>query len=255
MKHLSVGVALLFAATGCASNSTADDKDTAPTSSESTQTATPTETRTPKDPVLTPRPGEVIELDRHGSEYVFTKAGRYAVRLTRKLVHEVDVPEMWEVLRGEIFSSSEFSGGNGVFVVINASAGSARLPAHPCEDQAPVSVGPTARDLADALWAQPALQVTTPVAVTIGGRRGVHVRITLPEHVDPNACVGGQLALFSATSRPLDWTMLYGGAEMWILDVDDERWVIVANCDATCSPADHTTLNRMAESVTFIRND
>jgi len=251
MKRLSVATALLLATTACASNGTAADDETSPSSSP----PTPTETPTPKDPVLTPRPGEVFELDQDGPEYVFTKAGRYAVRLTPKLVHEVDVPDMWEVLRGEIFSTSEFSGGNGVFLVMQAPAGSTRLPADPCADQAPESLGPTAGDLADALKAQPILQVTRPAPVTIGERRGVHIRIKQPEGVAPKACVNGQVALFSPTSRPLDWTMLYGGAEMWILDVDGGRWVILATCDETCSQADRGTLRRMAESVTFTRND
>ena len=251
MKRLSVAAALIVATTGCASNGTADTDETSLSSSP----PTPAETATPKDPVLTPRPGEVIELDQDGPEYVFAKAGRYAVRLTPTLVHEVDVPDMWEVLRGEIFSTSEFSGGSGVFLVMNASARSTRLPADPCQDQAPVSVEPTARDLADALRAQPILQVTRPAPVMIGDRRGVHIRIRQPESVDPHACIDGQVALFSSTSKPLDWTMLYGGAEMWILDVDGDRWVIFTNCDETCTQADRGTLRRMAESVTFTTND
>lgn len=253
--RIPLATALLLAVTGCTSAGTAgSDSDDTGTPASSTTSTTPAGTPTPKDPVLSPRPGEVIELDQHGPEYVFTKAGRYAVRLSPRLVYEVDAPDMWEVLRGSHFSSSDYSGGQGVFSVIRAPASKTWLPTHPCRDRTPVPVGPSVRDLAHAMHAQPALQATGPRRITIDNRKAAHVRITLPDRVDPNACVEGELALFTSET-PTDWTMLYGGAEMWILEVDGERWVIFTNCDATCSPADIATLNQMAESVTFTRND
>ena len=247
--------ALLIAATGCTSSGTADDAHGGPAASPSpSHTGTPSETPTPQDPVLSPRPGEVIELDQQGPEYVFTRAGRYAVRLSPHLVYEVDAPEMWEVLDGRSFSSSDFSGGNGIFLVTDAPAGNTWLPAHPCRDQTPVLVGPTVRDLAQALHAQPGLRATKPTAVPIGDRRTMHVMVPDRPAADTNSCVGGDAALFTPT--PGDgWLTLWGGVEMWILEVDHRRWVIFANCGAAaCTSADWATLNQMAESVTFARN-
>ena len=74
-------------------------------------------------------------LDQHSPEYVFTREGRYAVRLTPELSYEVDAPDMWEAYRVRYFSTSDFSGGNGVFSVAGPVT-QAWLPAHPCRDRA-----------------------------------------------------------------------------------------------------------------------
>jgi hypothetical protein len=54
------------------------------------------------------------------------------VRLTPKLVYQVDAPDMWEVYQGRYFSTSDFSGGNGWFFA-NGAIAQAWLPVHPAE--------------------------------------------------------------------------------------------------------------------------
>ena len=250
----AVAAVLILGATGCTSAGTDDrrgDAHSGLTSSPAAGPETPTESQTPQDPVLSPRPGEVIELDQHGPEYVFTKAGRYAVRLTPELEYEVDAPEMWEVYRGRYFSTSDFSGGTGVFSVAGPLT-EAWLPAHPCRDRVLVPVGPTARDLADALAAQSVLDVTRPKAVSIAGGHGVYVEVRIPDRVNSAACQGGGVALFT-WRRPPDWWELSAGNAVtyWILDVDGQRLVLAGFCETTCTDADLEVLTGMAESVTF----
>ena len=194
-------------------------------------------------------------LDQHGPEYVFTKEGRYAVRLTPELVYEVDAPDMWEVYRGRYFSTSDFSGGTGVFSVAGPVT-NAWLPAHPCRDRALMPVGRTARDLADALAAQPVLKVTRPKPVSIAGGRGVYVEVRIPDRVNSAACQGGDVALFT-WKRPPEMVGAPAGNAMnyWILDVDGQRLILAGWCETTCTDADLEVLEGMAESVTFEREN
>jgi hypothetical protein len=255
--RMAAAVSLLrLGLTRCAMTAPADDAGDGPRAAPSTAAAsTPIDTPDPQDPVLSPRPGEVLELDQHGPQYVFTKAGRYAVRLTPDLVYEVESPDMWEVLDGRFFSTSDFSGGSGIFLVAEAPAGETWLPAHPCHDRKQVPVGPTARDLADALAAQPVFNATAPASTAIAGRTGVYLELSIPIEVDSSACEGGFVAGFTSSSRFPNW-YAYGEsglvAQLWILVVDGQRFVVTSICDTTCSKEDFQTLSNMAKSVTFV---
>ena len=193
-------------------------------------------------------------LDQHGPEYVFTKEGRYAVRLTPGLVYEVDAPEMWEVYRGRYFSTSDFSGGAGIFSVTGPVT-EAWLPAHPCRDRSLVPAGPTARELADSLAGQPVLEVTRPKPVVIASASGAYVEVRIPDRVNAAACHSGGVALFTSKRRPVDWWDLSAGEVVtyWILDMAGQRWIVAGVCDTACTQADFEVLAGMAESVTFER--
>ena len=251
-----VAAVLLFAATGCTSAGTGAIEGGVRSGLHllARQPRTPIESPTPQDPVLSPRPGEVIELDQHGPEYVFTKAGRYAVRLTPELVYEVDAPDMWEVYRGGLRHQRLLRRNRRL--LRRRPVAEAWLPAHPCRDRALVPVGPTARDLADALAGQPVLEVTRPKPVSITGGRGVYVEVRIPDRVDPGGASGGRVALFTWTRPPTTGGRCPGGESLiyWILDVDGQRLVLAGVCDATCSDADLEVLAGMAKSVTFTRH-
>lgn len=249
----TVAVCVLLATASC----TASEDNAEPSPSPSGALSLPTaSTPEPQDPVLSPRPGEVLELDRHGPDYVFTKQGRYAVRLNSHLVYEVDAPDMWEVYRGRYFSTSDFSGGAGVFSVAGPVT-HAWLPAHPCQDRALMPVGTTARDLADALSAQPVLQVTRPEPVSLTAGHGVYVEVRVPDRVASASCQGGGVALFGWRGQPPEWWELSTGNALyfWILDVDGQRLILAAFCETTCADADLKTLRGMADSVTFVREN
>lgn len=239
----------LLATASCTTTGRPDSAGPSPAPS-STAGATPES----QDPVLSPRPGEVLDLDQHGPEYVFTKEGRYAVRLTPELVYEVDAPDMWEVYRGRYFSTSDYSGGTGVFSV-DGPIIEAWLPAHPCLNRALVPVGPKARDLANALAAQPVLRVTRPKPVSIAGGRGFYVEVAIPDRISPSDCEHGEVALFTTTRRREDWWSLAAGEALtyWILDVHGQRFIAAGWCETACTDADLDVLAGMAESVTFER--
>ena len=243
----------LLATVSCTASEEHDNADPPP--SPSAAPSTPANPPEPQDPVLSPRPGEVLVLDQHGPEYVFTREGRYAVRLTPELVYEVDAPDMWEVYRGRYFSTSDYSGGSGVFSV-NGPVTDAWLPAHPCRDRALLPVGRTARDLANALAAQPLLKVTRPKPVSITSGRGVYIEVRIPYRVNSAACQGGDVALFT-WKRPPDWWEVPAGSVMnyWILNMDGQRLILAGWCEITCTEADFEVLGRMAESVTFEREE
>ncbi|RHW23604.1 hypothetical protein D0Z08_28680 [Nocardioides immobilis] len=253
--RLASAATLLLLVTSCGTTASDEDAGDGPSAPSSTAASTPLGTAEPQDPVLSPGPGEVLELDQHGSEYVFTKAGRYAVRLTPDLVYEVDSPDMWEVLDGRFFSTSDFSGGRGIFLVAEAPAGKTWLPAHPCRDRTRVPVGPTVRDLAEALATQPVFEATGPASAAIAGRTGVFLRLTLPDRFKWTTCDGGFAVGFTSKDRFPDW-YVYGEAgldvSLWILNVDGQRFVMISRCETACSDKDFEILRQMAESVTFI---
>ena len=204
---------------------------------------------------MSPRPGEVLELEQGGPEYVFTRAGRYAVRLSPNMVYEVDSPDMWEVLDGRFFSTSDFSGGQGIFLVAEAPADKTWLPTHPCRDRTRVPIGPTVRDLAEALDAQPVFEATGPTSTAIGGRTGVTLTLTISKQFNGSACEGGLVVGFTTRDWFPDW-YLHGEpglqARVWILEVEGQRFVMLSLCDTTCSDEDFELLRKMAESVTFV---
>ena len=253
--RLASAATLLLLVTSCGTTASDEDAGDGPSATSSTAASTPLGTAEPQDPVLSPGPGEVLELDQHGSEYVFTKAGRYAVRLTPDMVYEVDSPDMWEVLDGRFFSTSDFSGGQGIFFVAEAPAAKTWLPAHPCRDRTRVPVGPTVRDLAEALATQPVFEATGPASAAIAGRTGVFLRLTIPDRFKSSTCDGGLVVGFTSKDRFPDWYVRGEAgrdASLWILNVDGQRFVMITLCDTTCSDKDFEILRKMAESVTFI---
>lgn len=252
---MTVAAFALLTTVSCSSSKDNAGTPASPSPSE-VRSSKPANTPEPQDPVLSPGPGEVLELDQHGPEYVFTKKGRYTVRLNPDLVYEVDSPDMWEVYRGRHFSTSQFSGGVGVFSVAGPVT-DAWLPAHPCADRAVTPVGRTARALAEALSVQPLLKVTRPKPVSLPAGRGVYVEVRIPEGVNSGSCESGSVALFRWKGSAPEWWELAAGNALyfWILDVDSQRLILAGFCETACTDADLGTLGAMAESVTFVNEN
>ncbi len=183
------------------------------------------------------------------------RQGRYAVHVTPTLGYQVDVPDNWRALGGRFLNNPGDS--KGIFHVAPALANHTRLPAHPCRDHTTSLVGPTVSDLAYAVRRQPLLRVTKPRPVTLDGRHGLYVEVTIPDKVDASACSGGIVSLFEggdeAEADGWAWHEGYVG-HWWILDVQGERVVIMPQCDTSCVAQDVDTLDTMAESVTFTRD-
>ena len=117
-------------------------------------------------------------------------------------------------------------------------------------------VGPRARDLADALAAQPVLRVTRAEA-GLHRRRGFYVEVRIPDRVNSAACQSGEVALFTSSRRPPDWWDLPSGevVNYWILEADGQRRIVAGVCDTTCTATDFEVRAGMAESVTFEREN
>ena len=93
--------------------------------------------------------------------------------------------------------------------------------------------GPSVDDLANALVSLEDFETTAPVDVTVSGYEGKRVALTVPmdADVDPAAdphsasCHGGKFSLSSDR-----WYQSTGQSDdMWILDVDGERQLVVAS--------------------------
>ena len=173
------------------------------------------------------------------------RPGRYALRLTRKLGYEVDVPDTRFADEGVYLHTPESPG---IFLATTAGA-TTRLPRNPCTDMTGVPVGPTAADLAKALAAQPVLVTSTPDPVTLGGAAGYYLEVLVPTNLDESACVD-EVQLYRTGTTTMAWEQGYL-ARWWILDVHRVRVVVMNICDVSCSPKNLQTLTTMAESITF----
>ena len=206
------------------------------------------------EPTFTPAPGEVMTLPFGANGWATMRQGRYAVHVTPTLGYQVDVPDNWRALSGRFLSTPVESAS--VFHVAPALRNHTRLPAHPCRDHATRLVGPTVSHLARALRRQAVLKVTKPLPVTLGGRQGLYVKVTVPDNVDPSTCVEGSVTLFEGGDEAEDdgWVGDAGYVgHWWILDVHGERIVVMPQCDISCPAQDFDTLTTMAESITFTR--
>ena len=123
----------------------------------------------------------------------------------------------------------------------------------PCEGVTASDPGPTARNLADALVAQPGTRTTTPRRVTIDGHSGLYLEVTLPGEDRLNTCLRSAYTLWNANSGDS-----YRGDigdtvnRFWILDVDGTRVVITADTTPNETPADIAEIVAIATSAHFL---
>jgi hypothetical protein len=138
-----------------------------------------------------------------------------------------EAPEGWEGLPGP---GGSVSGVSPLPEGYESPAGAAMIihrgnwlysdPCRPDDDLNPdIPVGPTVDDFATALDSHPALEVTTPVDVTLAGYSGKYTELQVP--ADISGCV---------RYRPLEGTIYAQGPSnrwrFWILDVEGIRVVI-----------------------------
>lgn len=110
-------------------------------------------------------------------------------------------------------------------------------------------VGPTVDDLATALAEHWGSDATAPIDVMLDGFAGKEMVLTVPTDVDFSDCDSGQ---FRA------WTTIVGeryyqgpgqSDQLWILDVDGVRLVIVAAYFPETSPEDRAELQQIIDSI------
>jgi hypothetical protein len=215
------------------------------TTGPSTRTSAPEPTYT-----YTSAPGEVFLLPKD-SDFGTMGAGRYeAWRIGSPVHYEVDVPEGWRVLAGTYLNAP--TDGHGIFFVASLPNDRTDLAKHPCRDHTLFRVGPSVRDFVRAMQEQPVWEVSTPRPVTLDGKKGLYFEIELPSSVDPADCVKGSVSEWESGRNGMATTQSYRG-RWWVLDVDEERLVVMARCYDTCSERDLDTMSAMAASITFQR--
>jgi hypothetical protein len=123
----------------------------------------------------------------------------------------------------------------------------------PCEGVATDDPGPSVRDLADALRAQPGHRATRPRAVEVDGYSGLYLEVTLPGQERLSGCHKSQQTLWRTDAGDE-----YGGgiggsvSRLWILDVDGTRVVMVAGTTPNETPDEVAEVLAIAASTRFI---
>ena len=119
--------------------------------------------------------------------------------------------------------------------------------ADPCDTQ-PTRVGPSIRDLADALADQTRTTTTRPRPVTLDGHRGLYLELTT------GATNAGCTSHDLWRSAP---EFVYGQDtggivhHLWLLDIDDTRLVVAVSNYPDQTPAQHQELIDIAETIHY----
>jgi hypothetical protein len=164
---------------------------------------------------------------------------------------EVTVPEGWKAANEYYLltpTATGTGGPSGAGLVLGWTNFYVRLYSDPCRsavDEVPdVQVGPTVDDFVDAVQADPALEVTAPTDVELGGYPGRHFVLRGPS--DISGC---------AEWRPWEPGFYVQGIDnewdVWAVDVDGNRVVVVAQRFPATSAKVRGQLDDMVESITF----
>ena len=200
------------------------------------------------DPDEPPLAGGVRVLSQDVDGFVPVPAGRHAVRVSKSLLYQFDLPEDSEVYGGLFVNPGRDAGGDSIVYLAPADERTG-LPVDPCRDHTFRVVGPTVGDLAGALSRQPFLHVTKPVEVTVGGMHGLFVKAAIPDDADIAACQDDHVAI---TSEDQESGLTEPGIidRMWILDIDGTRHVLLARTFGA-TRLDTRLVNQLVQSITF----
>jgi hypothetical protein len=244
-------VSILLAA--CSETAANDDNETvadAPSSDTSrAEEATPPaeESSSPAEETTIPAvqfalPNGVLPLpppDDEG-EAPPLEAGRYQVALNDALALEIDLPQGTYAHSEGLYLQME----DGTILKVEHAGEEYGVPIHPCTDQFPAPVGPTVRDLVDAIRAEPLYRVSAPEPAGIGSAESTHLEIRIPAGYNSDACHGSEVGMPGNPSTSNNMAPGYLG-DWWILDVEGERVVVQRFCDGCATGA----ADRAATSV------
>jgi hypothetical protein len=212
-------------------------------------------------PVETPTPSPVPTATPEATPaaYVYPDAGPLAIG--RHQLTEEGVPLSFSVATsgwsiddtGYIYKDTEVAADQAEFLFWSL----ANIYSDPCA-HTPLSppVGPSAADLADALWTAFGTEATEPSDVTVGGRAAKHVVLTVPEDIGCdrtsfylwyNAC-GGVLPEAGCYRYA---TELGDTIRAWIVDVDGARLFIEAETRKAAGPEVEQEIQQIIDSIVF----
>lgn len=119
----------------------------------------------------------------------------------------------------------------------------------------PEAVGPRVHDLVTALRTQPGPVTGRPVQTTLGGYPATRVDLRFPKRLDMDSCREGDgLQIWYVAPADNYFVLLPGSAaSVYILDVDGQRQVFVAQNRSPHSPDARAELQRVLDSVRIER--
>lgn len=127
----------------------------------------------------------------------------------------------------------------------------------PCRWESTMSETPasTVDDIVAALAAQPTLDASEPVDVTIGGHAGKAISIHVPEDANHSECDGGEAGMYQVEGAPAGPSLVYGGPgqtnEFWFLDVEGSIVMILGRYLPDTPDESVQELRAIVESATF----
>jgi hypothetical protein len=231
---------------------------------------TPTQTTTPA-----PTDAHRLPLPKRYGDSAALDEGRYTVRLRNLpreldqggvlLAFDMDVPQGWKVTKPMIrtpspirpeFTPTKGTGGLGRLSVQHVTDGVV-VEENPCHGSGYQRPPTTIRGIAATIAGLPRVDVSTPTTTTLGGVDALGLTITVRPDDNPDRChddayklyTGGDLgaSLFETVwaDQPGDMVRL------WIVQVADKRFIFTAETPPDATQADHETLTRMVDSITF----
>jgi hypothetical protein len=158
------------------------------------------------------------------------------------------VPAGWEGAAGScVLPTSGNNGPDGMgicFLVVGT--GLYSDPCHGSSGPADVLVGPTVEEFANALAEQTAYEATAPTDVTLSGYSGKRVDLQLPS--DVASCDNGAFTPWAGSIHAQGPDNRW---QLWILDVEGERMIIVSQNFPGTSSADLAEQQAIVDSISF----
>ena len=125
----------------------------------------------------------------------------------------------------------------------------------PCDLTAgEIDPGTSVSDLADALAAQKLTTTTKPVPVTVGGRAGLYLELTVPTAIDFATCGQGQFNVWVSDPGGGRYMQEPGQVDrLWILNAEGGRVVLNASALSGATKNQSKELTDMIQSVRFVK--
>jgi hypothetical protein len=127
----------------------------------------------------------------------------------------------------------------------------------PCrwESTMPETPASTVADIVAALAAQPTLDASEPVDVTVGGYAGKAISLHVPADANHGECDGGEAGMYQIEGVPGGPSLVYGNPgqtnEFWFLDVEGSIVMILGRYLPDTPDESVEELRTIVESATF----